>query len=263
MKKILALLLFLLPLSAIGAQQPPLPIAECSARALGFPSTKKKQTSLVCRTGYVLQHDNLAKIPLWVSYTLTAERSTGCYKRSNQFMPDASLPPGSTAITKDYAKSGYDIGHMAPSGDMSWDQQVERDSFILSNMAPQLPGFNRGVWKRLEDYTRGWAISRKTNLLIYTGPVFNRAQNLTIGANRVTVPHAFYKIIIDLSTKETQVYLFPHQKSNLELHTFITSLAEVQHQTGLVFPVPANPIYTGTWPVLYKNAVQFKRKKCH
>jgi endonuclease G len=261
MKKLLSILLLAISLNALAEQVPALPMAACLVEApYGFPSSKKQDTSLICRTAYALEHDNKAKIPVWVSYTLTPEHSIGCLPRVNAFAPDKSVISGATL--KDYAKSGYDMGHQANSGDMRWDENVQIESFILSNMAPQLPVFNRQIWKKLEDATRGWAISRSHELLIYVGPIYDRAQDKFIGPGMVTVPHAFYKIITDTKTSEVQVFLFKHEGSDAELSTFITSLAEVQRLTDLVFPMPDVPVFSGFWPIQLKNALLAKREVC-
>lgn len=250
--------------SAYGAQAAPLPIAQCQDEApYGLPYDRKSDTTLICRTGYVLEHDNKAKIPVWVSYTLKPEEATGCLGRDTAFSSDKSLPVGKRSEEKDYAKSGYDTGHMANDGDFRWDEQVSRESFILSNMAPQLPGFNRGIWKKLEDSTRGWAISRRHELLIYVGPIYNREKSSTIGADRVAVPNAFFKIIIDTVTGETMAFIMKHEPSQESLSTFITSVPEVQRQTGVQFPMPKRTVVSGTtWPLTIKNATRAKKGVC-
>jgi endonuclease G len=54
----------------------------------------------------------------------------------------------------DYEKSGYDRGHLAPAADMGFSKITMAESFYYSNMSPQVPGFNRGIWKQLEEQTR-------------------------------------------------------------------------------------------------------------
>ena len=171
----------------------------------------------------VLEHDNKAKIPQWVSYVLAPEKAVGCEKRINAFKSDRYLPADKRAEMKDYAKSGYDIGHIANSADMSWDLSAARESFILSNMAPQEPGFNRGIWKKLEDQTRAWAVNRSHKILIYAGPTYNREQDRTIGANFVTVPNGFYKILIDLDTNDVLIFLL-QRMSRFQILEFLFGL---------------------------------------
>ncbi len=236
---------------------------KCAAQIpYGQPVGRKQSTTVLCRIAYILEHDNNAKIPEWVAYVLTPEHAIGCNVRSNAFTSDKDLLPGKRSEMKDYSKSGYDIGHQANDSDMAWDVNVERQSFLLSNMAPQLPGFNRGIWKKLEDQTRGWVIDRQHPILIYVGPVYS-TQDKTIGTTGVIVPHAFYKILIDTVTNEVMVFEFIHQSASGSLDQFITSLAKVQQDTGIVFPMPKNVKFvTATWSAKDKSAVKTKRGVC-
>lgn len=262
MTKLFAFLLLAVTFYAGAAQEAPLPVDQCVAQApFGFPTTEKQSVQQICRKAYFVLHDNTAKIPAYVSYVLTPEHAIGCLARSNAFATDHSLPPGTAATPQDYAKNGYDIGHQANDSDMRWDEQAELDSFILSNMAPQLAEFNRGIWKKLEDTTRGWVISRQHAVLIYVGPVYNKVQDPTIGAG-VTVPHGFFKILVDLETSEVQVFMFKHEGSKQPLSSFITSLAEVQKQTGLQFQLPVKPVWNGLWPIEMKSNRNAKAAAC-
>jgi endonuclease G len=200
---------------------------------------------------------------MWVAYVLTPDHAIGCEKRSNAFKADRSLPVDKRADVRDYAKSGYDIGHIANSADMSWDFFVGIESFILSNMAPQLPEFNRGIWKKLEDQTRAWVHERNSPVLIYAGPIYNQKQDPTIGAGMVTVPNGFYKMLVDTSTKEVLVFKFKHEGSSLSLDTFISSLAQVQKESGIVFPLPDKPDFSKKiWASNAKNITEAKREVC-
>jgi DNA/RNA endonuclease G (NUC1) len=263
MKLLLALTLSFF-LGSVYAEQPaPLPLTECTAQApFGFPRTKKLDVQAICRTGYLALHDNKAKIPAYVSYVLKPENAVGCAERDSSFSPDRSLPPGMRAETKDYAKSGYDIGHLANAADLRYSILAQSTAAILSNAAPQLAAFNRGIWLKLESATRGWAISRDSSLLIYVGPIYNVKQDPTIGKGMVTVPHAFFKIITDLKTHEVLVFIFKHEGSSNELKVFITSFAEVQKQTGIVFPLPKNPVFTEIWPIELKTVREARAEAC-
>lgn len=262
MKKLFALLLLAVSFAASAIQLPPLPIDACKVHApYGFPRVSKLSVTPICRLGYYAVHDDAARIPVVVEYVLTPEHAVGCLPRSNAFATDKSLTDG--ASPKEYSKSGYDIGHQANDGDNRWNSQAEEDSFILSNMAPQLPGFNRGIWKKLEDQTRGWVISRQHSIQVITGPVYDRKQDSTLkGQGRVTIPHAFFKVLIDTTTNEYLVYLLKHESSDAELETFRTSIADVQKLTGLVIPLPKGAIPTKTWPISLKSARAAKSGVC-
>lgn len=257
-KKLLFSLVLLLPLATQAR-----PLADCNNQIpYGIPQGNTVNSTVVCKTAYIFAHDNVAKIPKWVAYVLTPEHAVGCIQRMDSFAPEYAIPFGQRAELKDYAKSGYDIGHQAPSGDMQWDLVTEKESFSLGNMAPQLPGFNRGIWKKLEDQIRGWTISRNNSLLIYVGPIYSNEDN-TIGFNRVVIPHAFYKVVIDTVTNEVMAFEFIHEASQGKLTAFISTLDQVQKDTGIVFPVPVNAIISSKiWNITNKNARIAKRAAC-
>lgn len=64
-------------------------------------------------------------------------------------------------VPAEYAKTGYDQGHMAPAADFAWNQDASNTTFVMSNIAPQTPNLNRDSWKRLEDKVRKWACGEK------------------------------------------------------------------------------------------------------
>lgn len=104
---------------------------------------------------------------------------------------------GASATNEDYTRSGYDRGHMAPAGDMKWSAKAMRESFYLSNICPQKPGLNRGIWKDLEEQARLWA-KENGSLLIVTGPVITDDLK-RLGKNRVGIPKTFYKVICTIT----------------------------------------------------------------
>ena len=65
--------------------------------------------------------------PLWVQYRLLAtEVENQVVERSNNFHKDPLIPE--SPAHQDYAKTGYDRGHMAPAGDMRWSPEAMSDS---------------------------------------------------------------------------------------------------------------------------------------
>jgi len=265
MKKLLFILSILLstPVWAWN-QTPPRPLDACRTDApYGFP--QGRQGYAECRLAYATLNDTQAKLPVWTVYTLTPTEALGCLPRTNAFVADASIPRGQRAEPDDYTGTGYDRGHVAPDGDMSFDQQVEYESFLMTNMMPQLGGLNRGIWKLLETTIRGWVVQRQQSYTIYAGPIYS-AGDPTIGANRVTVPHAFYKIVINTTTGETLGWVFP-QAGNLgnDLTRFRAPISNIQQQTGLRFGFPGNvrEIPPGTeWPVDFGRLTNAKRSRC-
>src|SRR5260221_12908093 len=90
--------------------------------------------------------------------------------RQGQFPPDDRLHFSDQAQLADYRRSGYDRGHMTPSGDMPSDS-AQQQSFSLANVVPQTPALNRGMWSAIEMAMRN-LVARRGELYLVTGPAF-------------------------------------------------------------------------------------------
>lgn len=227
--KILTLALFVLvfTVDSRAEQQPPKDPTYC-AKFLPYGSVAQSDSHIICRTAYVIDYDTDAKVAKWSAYTLEPKHTIGCSVRKNSFAVDQSLPKNQRAAIVDYEGSGYDKGHIANDADMSWDDQVQAESFILSNMYPQLPEFNRGIWKVLETNVRAWAWNKKTTLWVIAGGVYQDTKK-TIGNNKIPVPTVFWKIIVDTETNETLAFMFPH-KANLgsDISKYQTTVKQIE-----------------------------------
>ena len=203
----------------------------------GYPSTTG---TILVRKGYVLNHDNNKKVALWVSYHLTDKYLAPKVPRSNDFRPDPDLPKGPRSELKDYKKSGYDLGHLAPAEDMRRDAQTESETFLLSNMSPQVGlGFNRRIWKNLEAKVRLWA-KKRHNIYVMTGPIYANKNYQTIGPDKVAVPTSFYKIVVSCNTKggslDAIAFIMPNKDLGATpIKNYISTIDEVEKETGLNF----------------------------
>ena len=270
MKKLLAgLFLALTALASTQAlawtQRAPGTVQQCAVHApYGLPQVQGA-VQPICREAYLVGYDAPAKLPRFVMWTLTPGHALGCVARSNAFVADQSIQGG--AVPGDYAGTGYDKGHMAPDGDLSWDPQVEYESFLMTNMSPQAGSLNRGIWKLLETSVRGWAVQLNQPYTVIAGGVYN-AQDKTIGKG-VVVPHAFYKIVINNQTKEVAGWMFPHTAPypNLgnDLTKFRMPIAQIEQAGGVQYPMPAGAVELQPgkeWPVDFGKLTQAKRARC-
>jgi endonuclease G len=190
-------------------------------------------------TGFTLCYSEEHEQAKWVAYELTALKVAGSIDRTDNFYSDSRIITESASLA-DYKGSGYDRGHLAPAADMKWSFEAMRESFSLANMSPQLPGFNRGIWKKLEDQVRAFALS---NQLIYivTGPILE--ENLPkIGPNGVSIPNEYFKVILDYQEPELKGigFILKNESSSTPLKSFIVSIDSLEQLTGLNF-FPALP----------------------
>lgn len=169
----------------------------------------------------------------WVAYRLTPGSVNKKFKRSNKFKADTEISVQYRSKLSDYKGSGYDRGHMAALATVDSSYNAMMESFLLSNMTPQLPDLNRQGWRYLEQNIREWT-NERGELYVVTGVMFIGEHGI-IG-NGVHVPTHFYKIVFDPVGLDAIAFLVPHRAiSKRELPGFIVSVDEVERRTGLDF----------------------------
>ena len=190
---------------------------------------------LLSRSGFSCGYSKKFRQAVWVSYILTAEQlQQKQVKRYNKFRTDPAIR-FKPVRPKDYSRTGYDRGHLAPAADMTWSVESSKNSFFMTNISPQTPGCNRGVWKRLETQVRLWALTEK-RLCVITGPVFTRNKRTTAKINRIPVPSAFYKVILDLTPPLKMIaFIVPNESSKKRLSSFVVTVKEIENLTGCDF----------------------------
>lgn len=195
----------------------------------GSPS---RDIDFLCRTGFAVGHDPDTRTPRWVIERLRVGALYGGIERTDDFRPDPDLRPGRRAELSDYVGSGYDRGHMAAAGNLTWSLQAMVESFYLSNVAPQNPSLNRGAWARLEDDVRQWTMERG-DLVVITGPVF-ASQGVVIGQSPVRVPIAFYKVIFDPFRREGVGYVYSNTPPDSNNRAdYQVPIEQIERTTGL------------------------------
>ncbi len=190
---------------------------------------------IVEHEGFTLNYDERNEQASWVAYKIEKTNLDNArFKRKDNFRADPLVRTGS-ATPADYRKSGYDRGHLAPAADFTWSETALDHTFFMSNMSPQVPAFNRGIWKKLEEQVRDWT---RENGVIYvvTGPIVeNKKQR--IGSNKVTVPQYYYKAILDIQEPELKAigFVLDNKKSDAELFSFAVTIDRLEEITGLDF----------------------------
>ncbi len=194
-----------------------------------------RSNRIITHKGYTVSYNYDWKIPNWVAYELADWEVEGEVPRYDRFKPDPMVPQNVTATTNDYKYSGYDRGHMAPAADMKWDEQAMKESFYLSNICPQNPNLNGGVWKDLEEQVRDLA-SQKGRIFVVCGPIVNDTLN-TIGENKVVVPQAFFKVLLQEENGEIHTigFVYENISGRKPMSSYAMSVDEVEEMTDIDF----------------------------
>ena len=191
------------------------------------------KTQMLCFEGYAVTHSGVSRTPVWSSEHLTANSVDAAkqLKRKNAFHAEEQLPASDRAELTDYVRSGFDRGHMAPSGDMP-TETAQYESFSLANMIPQNPKHNQILWEGIEQATRNLA-QQDGELYVVTGPIFE-GSSLERVNGRVLVPTSVFKAIYDPSRNAAGAYVTPNAPG-MEYQTL--SIADLERRVNInIFP---------------------------
>ncbi len=196
----------------------------------------KPVTVVIDHTYFKIVYNTQRRLAEYVSYDLTADHlSAKEAQRANKFIIDPKLMEQNLPFVapSEYVRSGYDRGHLAPSGDFAWDQSVNDTTFVMSNMAPQSPNLNRDSWRRLEDQVRKWACG-EGKITVITGPVLS--ENLPKMKSGLEIPQKFFKIIIDQTPpKKTISFIYDQEDRGNMLAKNMVPVKNVEAATGVAF----------------------------
>ncbi|MDC7231753.1 MAG: DNA/RNA non-specific endonuclease [Spirochaetales bacterium] len=204
------------------------------SESLEIPAVTRPD-AVLARAYYTLQYNEQFEQADWVAYELTREELEGTTPRKDSFRSDPDIVTGSATL-KDYKGSGYDRGHLAPAADMKMSPESMADSFYMSNMSPQSPGLNRGIWKELEGKVRDWA-SEYGAVYVVTGPVLTEDEYPVIGVNEVAVPDYYFKVVLDYTEPERKgiAFILPNRRREGALQEYALTIDEAEDLTGIDF----------------------------
>ncbi|MFK5857590.1 MAG: DNA/RNA non-specific endonuclease [Bacteroidota bacterium] len=189
---------------------------------------------IVAYTQFTLSYNEQHEQADWVAYELTKDEVAMKQKRCNCFKSDKSITTAS-ASKSDYSSTGFDLGHLSPAADNNMNKKANAESFLMSNISPQIPQFNRGIWKYLESWVREQAIIHNS-VYIVTGPIFINNFG-SIGSNNVTIPGYYYKVLLIQNDSKTKsiAFLMPQLCTSNNLKDYLVTVNTLETITGLDF----------------------------
>lgn len=208
-----------------------------SRKHLAFESNKSD--SILYYKGYSVIFSYKYNLPRYIFELLTVDQLTlnsdrVPAKRSSSFFT-TTLPNGKLCATNaDYLKSGYDRGHMVPAGDFVWNKVLKDETFLYTNINPQSPALNRGIWANLESRIRNEVIKHSENAYVVTGAIFNPTCLVKIGPDSLCVPISYFKIVYFESRKVMYAFLFDNMVNSYEgnITNFQVSVDFIEQITG-------------------------------
>ena len=192
---------------------------------------------------YTVGYSNWIKQPKWVLEVIDDDNQVDNAERKNNFRPDHRIPEVFRVKKEHYVNSGYDKGHLIASANRLESRITNSETFLMSNMSPQLPSMNQGVWKKLEDYVR--ELAEEPNVLetyCISGPVWAFGKSIESLKNGVEdgiiipIPHLFFKCILTeahTGTFRFYAFLIPNEDNLGPLTDYYVTTTEVERYTGL------------------------------
>ncbi len=221
------------------AAQPRLP-QQGSIAYLEQPRVAPGETVLYNVVGrYSFVYDPDHRQARWVAYKLTASDLGDAGRSSSGFRVDPRIGRQGwiCAVDDDYRGSGYDRGHLLPSGDRTRTAQENRETFLFSNASPQLHYLNGGIWRVLEEELRSRTAWYDTLYIVVGGAIEPGRDYPTIGSG-VAVPELFYKVVANRRGDdfEQEAYVMPNAAQNKgKYHLHRVPVDSVERLTGLDF----------------------------
>ncbi|GAB6045119.1 hypothetical protein JCM11957_07170 [Caminibacter profundus] len=181
------------------------------------------------KTAFDICYSCKYKHPLAVTYILKGDLVKKKISRKGlRFRPDYSLPAKCRSYTKDYSKTGYDRGHLASNASFDYNRAIQKQTFLLSNIAPQRPKLNRRYWAKVEKFTRYLAVKYK-EIEVVTGVCGSKGYI----KNKVGIPAYWYKIIYIPKTNNYVAFLAPNTNTGMskaKLKEYRATLEEIRNK---------------------------------
>ncbi|MFL9831295.1 DNA/RNA non-specific endonuclease [Flavobacterium sp. ST-87] len=205
-----------------------------SVKDLAFYLPTSTTSQIVEHNYFTLSYNEKAEQAEWVAYELKKSYIKNSDFKRPFFIEDPKVKTKS-ADWRNYKKSGFDKGHLCPAADMEFNIEAYNDTFYTSNISPQNHDFNAGIWNRLEQKVRFWAVENN-GLIIVTGGVL-KGSSKSVGKEKVIVPDYFYKILLKYSKGNYKMlaFLIPNKKSSKPIYDYVVSVDKLEGMTGIDF----------------------------
>lgn len=208
----------------------------------GTPRSRLRELEYLKNAGYVVGYDSAAGNPAWVAYKIFNPKSFETKERPGF---EVDIRTRSRISPDDYTNSGYDRGHMAPNQAMAvcYGGRGQRESFLMSNIVPQVHELNAGIWKDLEQrilkrYTRAFG-----DIWVLCGPIYDESPEAArkIRGKEIAIPDAFFLVVVDRDEERgnalrTLAFIIPHCKDlDDDLSNYLVGIREVERRSRLNF----------------------------
>jgi len=203
---------------------------------------------VVYHSAYALVYAEPYEQAKWVAHIILPDVVKGNEGRSNDFRPDDKIKTGSAVEADYFLKTmqsdssfkydafGYDRGHLAPSADFRYSKKALSESYLYSNMSPQVAKLNRGRWAELEDNVRQYVVRNHVAIYVVSGPVLKPGlKKIERGVNKVSIPEQYFKVALDPVNHRAIGFLMPNADCEFPVMHYAVSIDSIEAVTGIDF----------------------------
>jgi len=222
---------------------------------LEFPRLKGGQSLVVTHfdngeVNYSVEWDSVKRSCRWSAYELYASNRATHTQRYRAGRGEVQYPTDpdlhcSTAWTSDddpFWNTGYQHGHLCPSADRLNSRTSNYQTFYLTNMMPQLPGFNEDVWANMEIWVRNQisTSSSDTLFVVKGGTIDNANQYEPTTVHGMIIPKYYYMAILmhNSSGYKAMGFWIEHKASKdngSALAKYVVNIDTLEQHTGIDF----------------------------
>ena len=175
--------------------------------------------------------------PVWCAYHVKRAATHENAKRPG-FTKDKSL--ANSPAPADYTKSGYDRGHMVPNYAIvtRYGEAAQKMTFLMSNVTPQSPALNRGVWREVEHRIADLWTARYGEIWVVVGCISPDANRETLSGTGIDVPTDYYQIVIAQEGMDVRALAVCFRQDvgwDAWPTRYLTTIRELEERTGLNF----------------------------
>lgn len=194
----------------------------------------KQNVVLIKKSHYDIYYDVSIKLARYTYHPLNVNMLQVKVKRTDDFREDLGVISSDRAKLHNYKGSGYDRGHLVPAGDMTFTKTAMSETFYLTNIVPQPPSHNRGIWRKLEARVR-ILVKKYKELAVYTG-IYLDDDIEYLNNTKVQIPDGLWKVVV-YDEDEFVAYLIPYDYDEGNINSYIVSVDDIEILTNIDFPL--------------------------
>jgi endonuclease G len=115
-------------------------------------------------------------------------------------------------------------------------EEAQRKTFLMSNVAPQSPRLNRGIWREIEHRIADLFTSKWGEIWVIVGSISDGKE--TLCGTGIDIPTAFYQIVAAKTDNEIRAVAFlcdQHVPWKAWPRHYLVSIDELEERSGLDF----------------------------